>query len=76
VKLLKQLSAKIKNKGRVCFSYLCNHQIFKKEAFEEITKEENFVNWEIEENVVVKNGEKYESEQSRMFFANYGAKRE
>lgn len=71
---MKQLAAKLRGRGKVCFSYLCNSQIFKKEAFEELTGEEDFISWEVEEGCVLKNGERYESEQTKTFFMNYAPK--
>ena len=36
-----------------------------------MTREEDFTNWEIKDNIVTKNGERYESDSVRSFFQIY-----
>lgn len=45
--------------------------MFHKSQFEELIRGEDATDWEIESNFIMKNGERYESEQTKSFFMNY-----
>jgi hypothetical protein len=71
IKLLKLLTTKRGIKGRICFTLVYSEEIFKKASFEELIRSEDITDWEILQGEVLKNGERYESDQTKHFFAQY-----
>jgi hypothetical protein len=72
IKLLKQLAVKMRIKGRISFSFAYREEVFAKPHFEEFLRSEDATDWELAQGEVLKNGERYESDQTKLFFAQYG----
>ena len=67
------ITAKLGIKGRVCFTYLFRHSLFKKAEFEEFLRSEDITDWEIMRGEVLKNGQRYESDMTKTFMTQYSA---
>lgn len=60
-------------KGRICFSFIYREEIFKKMQFEEFIHSEDVTDWEVTQGEILKNGERYESDQTKHFLTQYSA---
>jgi hypothetical protein len=72
IKLLQLLKVKLRIKGRISFSFAYREEVFNKAHFEEFLRNEDVTDWEVAQGEVLKSGERYESDQTRLFFTQYG----